>query len=159
MFLMALFACEESLSPCEEAAQAEPTVEVGVGEVDFELLADGDEIFRTMGPQGGAHVWGAVRTEGFVTGFDALLGYRDEGPEARFEVEVDGDVVAEGGAFRPLNGDVWSATLVGEPVYVYGWPRWEDSESEEVLGVFSVSIDDVCGTSGFAEREVMLSAI
>jgi len=158
MLLLALVACEDTVSTCEDAATVEPRVELGVGELDFEDVAEGDLVDAVRGPQGGFHVWGAVRTEGFDPGHDALLGRYDEGPEVRFEFLVDDFVAAEGGAFRPFEGDVYDATLVGEPVYVDAWSLWDDwEEPQDVLGLFTVTVEDACGTTGSAEREVALS--
>jgi hypothetical protein len=43
-----------------------PTFELGTGERAFEPLVDGQRLAVAQGPQGGCHLWLAVRTDGFA---------------------------------------------------------------------------------------------
>ncbi len=43
---------------------SDPAIDLGTGEVEFEVLADGDSVPLVSGLQGGRHVWGSVRVVG-----------------------------------------------------------------------------------------------
>lgn len=55
----------DSGTPVEDAG-AEPTAELGTGDIEFEPIAEGSELQYVAGPQGGWHFFGSVR----VTGID-----------------------------------------------------------------------------------------
>lgn len=82
------------------------TVEVGTGTKDFVALADGDPVDLTFGPQGGFHIWTAVRVRNVnATGVQINLRAKLDdgslvGPPSRaaasLEAQPDGSAVAAG---------------------------------------------------------------
>ena len=88
------------------ATPATLAVEVGTGTKDFVALADGDPVELTFGPQGGFHIWTAVRVKNVVaTGVQVNLRAKLDdgalvGPASRMalslEVNDDGSATAAG---------------------------------------------------------------
>ncbi|MBS2012501.1 MAG: hypothetical protein JST00_06430 [Deltaproteobacteria bacterium] len=88
------------------ASPATLSVEVGTGTKDFVALADGDPVDLTYGPQGGFHIWTAVRVKNAnVSGVQINLRARLDdgslvGPPSRtavsLEVREDGSAIAGG---------------------------------------------------------------
>lgn len=69
-------------------------VEVGTGFIEFEELADGQEVDLAYGPQGGFHIWTAVRVRDVTVGeaqINLLSRYEDgtsAGPPSRVAVPL-----------------------------------------------------------------------
>ena len=49
-----------------DSGGAGPRIEVGTGTASFVALNDGDEVAIVKGPQGGYHIWGAIRSDGVL---------------------------------------------------------------------------------------------
>jgi len=79
-------------------AQPEPAFELGTGELEFEALADGDEILVIHGPQGGYHLLGSLRAVGIEAGTHDDLG-DPQNPTMELEVEYDGRQLVVNGTF------------------------------------------------------------
>lgn len=131
--------------PAAEPAPAALAVVLGTGADSFAALEDGAEIEIVLGPQGGAHVWGAVRVEGLPTDrFRA--GFRLEHAE---DGAVHGEVgpLLTLGTGQPEPG--WTE-LVGVTVFLTTDPgRLDGSDCR-----LSVEIDDRQGGTARAERRV-----
>ena len=95
--LFALFLTLGSLaaSGCQPP---EPSFELGTGELEFEALADGDEILVIHGPQGGYHLLGSLRAVGIEAGNHDDLG-DPQNPTMQLEVEHDGRQLVVNGTF------------------------------------------------------------
>jgi len=125
----------------------EPAFEIGTGELEFEVLADGDEILVIHGPQGGYHLLASLRAVGIEAGSHDSLGDPDN-PTMELKVEHDGQQLVVNGLFTqglvPPNspGSNWSHQTLGRLAIL---DITDDSElaGEEV--VFSATITPVSG--------------
>lgn len=100
-------------------------VEVGTGTKDFMALADGDLVDLTYGPQGGFHIWTAVRVRNAGTsGVQInLRAKRDDGtlvgPASRtavsLEAQEDGGATRRG-SMRPICSRAWRRTFATAPI-------------------------------------------
>lgn len=52
----------------DEVPPEGPAIDLGTGELEFEPLADGDELAIVQGSQGGYHLYGSFRVKNVVTG-------------------------------------------------------------------------------------------
>lgn len=76
--LSPLVGCHDTQALCDEASLYEPTAVIGTWKNDaFHAYAEGEALAPVWGPQGGQHIWGAIRVTGMNPG--------------------DGEMVAEGG--------------------------------------------------------------
>jgi hypothetical protein len=138
----------EPADPCKPAGAGPPVVLVGVGQADYLPLMDGDTDQVEAGPQGGHHVWVAIRTKNLrqsgsitsITGHFPDLGI-DVGPfNVIFTQEID-----EGGYCKiyglrfQLDQQVNIDTLLGHPLAI------------------TVTVTDKDGTVGTGTRDVVLS--
>jgi hypothetical protein len=134
--------------PCKPPGAGPPVVIVGEGQADYIPLMDGDTDQVEAGPQGGHHVWVAIRTKNLrqsgsitaVTGHFPDLGV-DVGPfNVIFTQEID-----EGGYCKiyglrfQLDQQVNINTLLGHPLDI------------------TVAVTDPDGTVGTGTRSVVLS--
>ncbi len=133
---------------CKGTGQA-PQVDVGSGQADYLPTKDGDVAQVEAGPQGGYHIWIALRMRGLnqsgsvttVTGSIASLGY-DVAPFAvvfTFEPSEGGACELFGLRFRVDSPDHPVESLLGQDLRV------------------DVSITDTDGTVGKGSRIVRLS--
>ncbi|MEQ1506991.1 MAG: hypothetical protein ABMB14_32485, partial [Myxococcota bacterium] len=135
-------------TPCERAGAAgDPTVEIGLGEHHFEApIDDFDRVTMVHGPQGGTHLWLAVRTSGVNPGERHPLGADADVPviEATLTAEDDGGVVGSGSwAFEALHGDAAQAELaLGEFVI--------EAHAGTAV-VLDLGIEDACGRAATDE--------
>lgn len=53
----------EAPDPCAPSGSGEPQLTVGLGQTDYGAVPDGADVKLEAGPQGGHHVWIAVRTK------------------------------------------------------------------------------------------------
>jgi hypothetical protein len=75
----------------------DPAAVIGTGELEFEPLGDGDELYVVLGPQGGYHLNGSVRVQGVAPGNpDDLLD--PDNPTTEFRAFVGDQRVDAGGA-------------------------------------------------------------
>ncbi len=133
----------------------EGALELGTGEATFEPLDDGGPLAFHLGPQGGYHVYGALRTTGLAPGrADDPFGAAS--PRVTFLLEAaDGTWL---GALpsqpRLLEGDRGEAVLTGQPVVL------AVSDVAGLVGslaTFSAGVEDRCGRTAEDEREVVLA--
>jgi hypothetical protein len=108
-----------------------PVLEIGTGELDFESLADGDDVQVIRGPQGGYHILGSLRMRGIeagntsdlrdpsnpTTSFRVLDGATQLAPFASFTQGIDDSI-----------DDDWSHAMVGRLVIL------DITDDEEVTG-------------------------
>jgi hypothetical protein len=81
------------------------TVEIGLGNTGFVLATAGGEATFEAGPQGGYHVWGALRVTGIDPGPGTFVS--DDNPWVDFTVEQDGVVggyIAQQRPFLTVDG-------------------------------------------------------
>lgn len=110
----------------------EPWVQIGQGEDVFSALAEGDEVFVILGPQGGYHVLGSVQAGGFDTGNpDDLQDPRN--PVTAFAVylgerRVDADVASFRQALKPAFGLEDTYEMVGRFVIL------DIADDDELVG-------------------------
>lgn len=150
-----LAACPASDATCEAAAETEGVLEIGTGEADFEPLADGDALQVHWGPQGGQHVYGALRAEGLVsdpTNFDP-----DLLPVVDFTV-TSGDTFLAGYEELPRffqhEGDV--ILLVGDTLPLEWIEAWAEEGWDGRDVTIAAHVVDPCGRELSAERAVRL---
>lgn len=55
-------------SDAEDDPVLPPSLELGTGEVEFESIDDGDDVWVIQGPQGGFHILGSIRVTGVERG-------------------------------------------------------------------------------------------
>lgn len=114
LLLSGLVAC----APEPEPEPVDPAIELGTGDIDFEPLADGGDIYVIHGPQGGYHLLASLRVVGIETGnpddpADAI------NPTMTFSVEHGGaDITLTGQYHQGLDpivpeGGAWSHQTVG----------------------------------------------
>jgi hypothetical protein len=139
---------EGSNDPCKPASAGAPVVLVGEGQGDYLPTTDGDTAQVEAGPQGGHHIWVALRAKNLtqsgsvtnVTGHFPDLGY-DVGPYAViFTLEPD-----EGGYCK---------------LYGLRFQLDADHPIEEMLGHpldVTVKVTDADGDVGTGTRSVVLS--
>ena len=118
----------------------EPAFELGTGDLEFEALADGDEILVIHGPQGGYHLLGSLRAVGIEAGSHDDLGDPDN-PTMELEVEHDGRQLV-------VNGIFTQGMVPTSPPD----PAW----SHQTLGRFAIL--DIADDSELAGEEVVFSA-
>jgi len=97
-FLPLLVACGGGSDDPPTPDLGTPFVKIGTGSSAYAPLTDGQEARITAGPQGGYHVWGALRAGGF----------NPEDVFIEFRLSRDGVVLAESGYeddLRPADAD------------------------------------------------------
>ncbi len=117
-------------------------VEVGTGESAFQPLEPGASVNIVAGPQGGFHIWMAVRTRPPVKPEGVELVYRVVDPDSRREISLNGmrARLEENGEWLELAG------LLGLV------PRPEDVSGRDVL--LRMELRDADGRSAADERRV-----
>jgi len=155
ILLSLLLGCPEP-DLCADAAALEPSIELGTGQEAFIPLSDGDYLEPEFGPQGGSHIWGALRLQGFHPGDNALLVQNIVPVTLRLFIETEAYLVAD--SFeqgRPFEGSVESSEHFGEFIFVQGWPNFDEPPRE---ATYRVDVEDVCGNTGEAELTVTVPA-
>ncbi|WP_437587588.1 hypothetical protein [Sorangium sp. So ce1000] len=133
---------------CKPAAGGEPVVVVGEGQADYFPLEDLDEVQVEAGPQGGYHIFVAIRLKNLrrsgsltvVNGFVPELGYAIEPLEVIFTLDPDegGFCKLAGLRFR-LDGERKIEELLGKVVEI------------------EVTVTDPDGDAGTGKRAMTLS--
>jgi hypothetical protein len=122
---------------------ADFTVDLGTGELAFELLTDGEMVDKVEGPQGGYHVWASLHLDGTV-------------PETVIvELVVttgSGELVSRASEYRepkpdPPPGTRWS--IVGQRAFV-------ESFTTGVIVIRANVVDPATKASASAERHLVL---
>jgi hypothetical protein len=152
-----LTACYSTKKVCKEAATFEPSAEIGTGADQFELFEEGALLTPVFGPQGGFHIWGAVRVTGLNPG-DGKMTFKKFRQVAKgrdvvslqftldFEDEVIGPRSVDFLDF--MLGDVAQSETSGQTVFVDLWDVQEAyPDREQIDSVLSVTVEDACGTS------------
>ena len=78
--------------------EAEPALELGTGELQFEALEDGDSIYVIHGPQGGYHLLASLRVAGIEAGNRDDLG-DPSNPTVELEVHFGDRQLVVNGSF------------------------------------------------------------
>lgn len=138
--------------PCELAAEVEPSLELGSGESSFTRLSDGQVMHQEYGPQGGSHLWVALRVEGLVPGQRRLFQDKDA-PTVELTLtstaddQVWGSAIMDWSAFR---GDEAESELHGAQLML----SWGIEDVIEAPFTLWGQVEDVCGTLVDAEVDV-----
>lgn len=154
MFLLLALACNEHLSPCEEAALYDAELVIARGELEPTPIEDGEVLERVWGPQGGQHVWVGALTRGLEPGEETLGRVVRPGPDFEFTLE---DEAGEGWAwgyrnYWPIEGDAAESTLAGVTLGLDDRLVWsEDGEPVPERFVLRVHAQDACGVAVEAE--------
>lgn len=134
---------------CRPANAGPPVVQVGSGQTDYLPLTDGQTVQMEQGPQGGHHIWIAVRQENLeqsgstttITSVQPTTGL--EGPETAFVFRFEPD---EGG-FCKLAGLRYQLDIDGTDYHQFlGQP----------LDV-TVTVADASGAKGTATAHVQIA--
>lgn len=128
-----------------------PQATIGTGAVEFQPLADGDTVYVVLGPQGGFHIWGAVR----VANLDA--GNADDlsdpsNPTTVFHVyaggqQVDADAAHYVQGLDPVGDGTFE--MVGRAVIL---DITSDTQLDGMEIRFTVDVTAVDGTQASDER-------
>jgi hypothetical protein len=135
----------------------DPAAVIGTGELEFEPLGDGDELYVVLGPQGGYHLNGSVRVQGVAPGNpDDLLD--PDNPTTEFRAFV-GDQRVDAGGARYTQGldpapEPHHGQMVGRRVIL---DILDDAELDGAEVRFEVTVTDVYGNS--ASASVMVTAV
>ena len=160
--LMGATGCVPEMS-CDELALLEPAIELGYGERRFIAFEDNDQIERHYGPQGGSHMYFAVKAVGLHPGSKHAAA-----PELRFEViDDDGRIIAGGDtSHSAFSGSGYGSELSGITA-VDTWLAYEEydaylaDQGASDGGGFPVNVHvqaiDSCGTIVEDERRVLFS--
>jgi hypothetical protein len=132
----------------------DPAAVIGTGELEFEPLAGGDDIYVVQGPQGGFHLNGSVRVQGVAPGNPDDLVDPDN-PTTEFRAFV-GDVRVDAGGARYTQGldpapAPYHGQMVGRRVIL---DILDDAELDGATVRFEVTVSDVYGNSASAEVTV-----
>ena len=147
-----------TLLGCPPGGPVEPSILLGSGEVEFELVEDGQVLQVIQGPQNGFHVLGSLLVQGLQTGDPNDLS-NPFNPTTSFDVFHEGDSViliepfTQGLDEAPAVDAPWSHQLVGRFVAL-------DIAADDVLDgevvTISARVDDVNGLSAVDEVTVEL---
>lgn len=131
-------------------------IELGTGEVDFEPLADGDEIDVINGPQGGFHVLGSVRARFVETGDPNALD-DPRHPRIVFSLVHDGTEYALP-AFSDFTSPMdeaaeapWTHAVNGRLVVL---DITDDDELADLPVTLSVTVEELAGDTVTDRREL-----
>jgi hypothetical protein len=164
--LLVCVACDPD-EPCELAAKVDdPGLVLGQGEEAFVRLDPGGRLVPEHGPQGGQHVWGALRATGISPGGYRLIG-QDGTPTATIYVvdESSGDDLAIGRVRDlPWVGDHTGAEIAGIQAILsetFTSPASSDTgatgprEPSDRPVILRAEVTDECGT----ELEGQIAAV
>lgn len=142
--------------PCATPTSAQASLVLGVGEDGFEReLGPGDVMYAEAGPQGGFHVWPAVRTTGFEPGQPGGPLQRDRDvPTFETTLFDDGFLVERVITEIAMTGTREQAelSLFRLPIGGYGTELYE-------LVTYQLAVvgTDVCGVTVEAEQDVAIT--
>jgi len=142
---IALAAGHLLLAAC--SADVDPALVLGTGEIEFEHLADGDELEVIRGPQNGFHVLGAIRVAGIEPGNSDNLAATDN-PTTVFTLTTDaGEVqfpneIVQGLPTAPRSAAPWSHEMLNRRVVL---DILSDDELDGVDATLAVTLTDVDG--------------
>lgn len=151
--LLALVGCAAD----DGAPTGDPVAELGTGELEFEPLSDGAELYVVQGPQGGYHFNGSVRVMGVAPGnTDDLLD--PDNPTTEFRAWV-GDARVDAGGARYTQGldpapSPYHGQMAGRRVIL---DILDDAELDGATVRFEVTVSDVFGNS--ASDSVTVTAV
>jgi hypothetical protein len=166
MVVLASSGCQRSL--CEKGAALDQQLVLGVGELGFEPLQDGDEVRAVYGPQGGQHIWLSARAVGIDPGTSRPLLADLDVPVFRAELSTpDGKLVGslDAPTWIAWEGNVSSAEMLGEELIVDTWSLgdgefnpYDQVPAPEPMELWiAASMTDACGTQLFDEVRVLLA--
>lgn len=155
MLLFLALACNERLSPCEEAALHDPTLVIAAGEERPTPIASGEVLERVWGPQGGQHVWVGALVSGLDPGEELLGRIVSPGPDFEFSLDDEsGSAWAWGARAQwPLDGDAARAELAGVTLMLDDRLVWQEESEEPLPETFTLRAYaiDACGVEVEAE--------
>ncbi len=146
LLLLSLVACPST----DDSNPEGPAVDIGTGELEFEPLADGDELAIILGPQGGYHLEGSLRTMGILTGDPRNL-LDETNPTMAFGIDHNGGSILLTGEFTqgieaaPEDAAPWTHQMLGRQARLdleFG----EDDTLDGETVTFSITITDSEGT-------------
>ncbi|MBX2800652.1 MAG: hypothetical protein KTR31_23430 [Myxococcales bacterium] len=143
MIWLSLLGCPQELN-CD--ALGPPSLELGQGAVQFAALSPGDPMEPEWGPQGGRHVWGALRTEGVFPGAFNLLA-EDEVPTILAELLSDDG---------QLTFDTYEGPLMGGPVYELAGLQLVLPFDMPTDVAYAVRVEDACGSVLEEQMDVVI---
>lgn len=131
---------------------AEPSLQIGTGDQDFEPLSDGDDAVVIQGPQGGFHLLGSLRATGVEPGDTANV-FDENNPTVHFTVREGGERVDASNAFIQGLDEAGRHTheVIGRFVFL------DIQADEELVGstlTFRVELTDVNGIELVDEVEL-----
>ena len=132
------------------------SLELGTGPTAFAPLSDGDALDMDQGVQGLFHVYGSLRADGVVPG-DPQDFSSPTNPIVSMEVMRDGQSV--GGyrdIARPLDPDPDQGFVLAGDIVLLDITAFAELEGATVL--FSVDLEDMCGTRLHDEVTVVTTA-
>lgn len=141
---------------CAPLAELPAGVELGIGEEDVEAIVDDAVVPYFAGPQGGWHVFGALRARGILGAGPSGTFTDPDNPLVDFTIRADGGAFTDASAPVPRlllpGGD--GVELVGERV-ILDIP--EASAAEGARVDYAVAVTDACGTTVRDARQIMLT--
>ena len=173
LFLSILFAgaCSGTNHVCNKAGRQDASVSIGTG-VDHFVAFDDEEVLRPVwGPQGGHHIWGAVKTTGLNPGFGEqpqerdMDGFRLGKPDfgdlvtLSFAFSYPNDLMeADASSFETImDGDVKLAESAGHTVFISPYQIFAKYPEQDAVRIeMSVQAEDVCGTVVSAQRAFIM---
>ncbi|HJL19574.1 MAG TPA: hypothetical protein RMH99_28180 [Sandaracinaceae bacterium LLY-WYZ-13_1] len=157
---LSLLACDEAggaddAGPSGTTDAGPPEAELGTGEVEFEPLAEGDELPYILGPQGGYHFLASVRVRGVEPGNPDMLA-DPSNPTVEFRAfQGDTRVDARASSYRqgldPAPGEPGTYQMVGRLLILNITSC--DALTDEAIRV-EVEVTDVFGVSATDERTI-----
>jgi hypothetical protein len=162
---------------CKKAAEHSPSLQVGFGEEEFNILQDDTVVTPTTAGQGGHHIWTAIKATGlnpgqgsmvpdtgnsFDTGLNSIIAVGKDPVLLTVEVSFPG---TESPSYPLaydtfLEGDTQNATLSGITALVNAWAIvlvFEDQETAPAQ--LFVSIKDACGTVVNAREDFKMGLV
>ncbi|TNE84728.1 MAG: hypothetical protein EP330_28325 [Deltaproteobacteria bacterium] len=150
-------ACDPLTNQCDQAAEYEPTITIGTGWSEFTEI-DG-HIERSMGTQGGTHVYLSLRTTGLAPGFGSQVA--PPTLDARL-VQNGIEIGQTSSLWDPMKGSAASAEVIGLELRLYDEYFYDEQLIAETQFdrdapmLLIVDMVDACGTSAHEELEVLL---
>ena len=136
--------------PNDPDGTGEPAVDIGTGEIEFVPLEDGDDLALVEGPQGGYHLFGALRCKGIVAGDPDSLA-ETTNPTMAFGIDHGLDSLIASAPFTqgldeaPESEDPWTHWMLDREARL-NIPLGDDVLLDGETVEFSITITDTDGT-------------
>lgn len=136
----------------------DPAIEIGTGEIEFEPVAEGDEVYVIYGPQGGYHFNASVRVQGIDHGVPDDLDAPNN-PLTSFHAELDGvslDLDGNATSYRqgidPVPGEPGVFQMIGRRLLL---SITDDAEIAGQTVRIEVTVTDANGVELHDERDIV----